>query len=244
MPWYVAFKRRNATVRTAYDDRNLAMLQQCSMLRPERSFVPLPVLIVDADRSAEEFADTYDAILDRVAALKWHPAAQKVSPVRFVEQGHLDYAAERDLPVVLHCAREGTLGSLDEVLDLVLPEFDRRGVRVDVAHAGFLHPRLPELAHWTEVFTDCCPWGAIRSSHSTPAGGGSERLNLSEILGILGGNVLLGFDSPWHIQSWDDGSVHGNPVETDLRELGAAMAGAGIAATWIAQRNPVRFLFG
>lgn len=251
MPYYLRFKRSLVDDVTAVcEQRNHEVLTACAAWRSgpgsERdvAFLPLPALLATSLEPAAEFDRRYATILDRVIALKWHPAAESRTPTDFIRAGYLDLAAERRLPLIVHCARVGTPGDLGDLLADLVPAAVVRGVRVDIAHVGFLHPRLTELAGLPGVFTDCCPWEAICSSSEPVLDGVGGIELLTEIMSTLSKQMCLGFDTPWHVQLWDDGRRHGRSAIHDLEAVSRAAALAGMELQDLFFRNARRLLFG
>lgn len=237
MPHYPGRKARGENPRSVarlYMARNLRLLRSCRRFFGQRTvdiprqFIPLPVLIVDGTTGADDFLTRHREVLNSAVALKWHPAAQELSPSAYVEGGHLELASDERLPLIVHCARVGRYGDLDDILETLLPAAEARGVRVHVAHAGFLHPRLGELSRYSNVSTDCCPWSAICSTAEPPIPKEERASRMADVFRQLPGQVALGFDTPWHLQRWGRTELHGATLPTDFHLLAQAIRASGV----------------
>jgi hypothetical protein len=247
MPFYRTFKPVGthtdpASAVAESDARNDALIVSCAgWQQPDVS--PLVALLADPARPAKLFAERYAPWLPAVSALKWHPPAAGTPVVAYVRAGYLDLAAELEVPLIAHCSPAGRLGDLDEILRDLLPEADRLGVRVSIAHAAFLNEAVARVAEHPSAYLEVSPWEAIRQRTVGDVPEPPDEL-LARLLRQHPGRVVFSLDTPWHRQPWDDGRVLGAEVAATCARLRASAQTAGVALDEIIRVNPGRLLWG
>ncbi|MFJ8313967.1 MULTISPECIES: hypothetical protein [unclassified Streptomyces] len=253
MPYYRYFKPEGTpldpiTVVRGIRRRNHEVLDACAEHRaadPAGEAVPLAALLCDPFRGAERFAAEYADRRDEVFALKWHPAAHLRSPEAHVRLGYLDLAAEWDIPVVVHCAPRGRMGDLADLRTHVLPRAQAAGVRVCVAHAGYLDPALPAVLRAPGVFADLGPWEALRErALGGPAPAGATDRHLARLLSASAGRLMFSLDSPWHLEHREGGRVLGADAHRSLVHFLATITELGLSQGALLHENALALLFG
>lgn len=255
MPYYRHFKPADTAVdpdscSQVIRERNLALLDECAAYRErhgDQGSFPMAALLVDPFLDARDFAAHYVARRTEVFALKWHPPASDQPIERYVSAGYLDLAAEWDLPTVTHCSPEGRLGDLAEIAGTALPEVERLGIRMSIAHLGFLNPGLAGALSVPGVFADLGPWEAICERVVGAAEPADEDRRLAALMAEHSSRLMFSLDTPWHLQPWDDGRILGAPVAEAVDRIKAARALAGPDLGGLRDLlvgNALRFLFG
>ncbi|MFF7674952.1 hypothetical protein [Actinacidiphila glaucinigra] len=253
MPYYRQFKPPHAPVDPAtcsavIRERNLRLLDDCAAHRARHDHggsLPMAALMVDPFRDARDFASDYAGRRDEVFALKWHPPASDTPVERIVAAGYLELAAAWDLPTVTHCSPEGRLGDLAELTRDAVPEVARLGVRMAIAHLGFLNPGLEEVLGAPGIFADLGPWEAVceRTLGAPPPV--AEDRRLAALIARHADRLMFSLDTPWHLQPWDDGRVLGATVPEAMERIRAAQRLAGTPDDGaLLAGNTLGFLFG
>ncbi|MFJ8582775.1 hypothetical protein [Micromonospora sp. NPDC093277] len=247
MPFYRTFKPActrtdPATAVAESDARNDALIAACAGWR-RADVSPLVALLADPARPAKLFTERYALWLPAVSALKWHPPAAGTPVVEYVRGGYLDLAAELEVPLIVHCSPAGRLGDLDEILRDLLPEADRLGVRVSIAHAAFLNAAVSRVAEYPSAYLEVSPWEVIRQRTVGDVPEPPDEL-LIRLLRQHPGRVVFSLDTPWHRQPWDDGRVLGVEVAATCARLRASAEAAGVALDEVIRVNPGRLLWG
>ncbi|MFJ8645337.1 GNAT family N-acetyltransferase [Streptomyces sp. NPDC093546] len=255
MPYYRRFKPAGVpvdpgTCSRVIRERNLELLDECARFRkdhPVSAGLPMPALMADPFRDAEDFAADYEGRLDEVFALKWHPPAAETPLAAYVARGYLSLGARWNVPTVLHCSPEGRLGDLAEIRADVVPAAVAAGARVSIAHLGFLNPGLPEILANPGVYADLGPWEAVCERTVGDPGPAGSDTRLAELIAECGPRLMFSLDTPWHLQPWDDGRILGADTPDAVRRIlgSLELGGAGAAAArGLLSGNALRYLFG
>jgi len=222
-PWAFAERRelRRLPGKVPYAKENSVLISELAKVDIERQL--LPFAMFDPGRDVEAQVKHLETLTDDLKGLKSQPSLLH-SPVRSLlgpSKVLLEFAAEHDLPVVLHTsiAPEDAWSQTFDCLEVasVHPR-----VRFSLAHSLRFHlPSLHLAAQLENVWVDCsahilhCELAAANSPVVAVA---TERpdvdyTNPAEVLtavnDLLDGKYLWGSDSPY--QSWSDddfSSIH------------------------------------
>lgn len=252
MPYYRRFKPEGTAVdpetcSRIIRHRNLELIDECARFRkdhPVSAGLPVPALMADPFRDAEEFAADYEGRLDEVFALKWHPPAAETPIAAYVTRGYLDLGARWNVPTVLHCSPEGRLGDLAEIRSDAVPAAVAAGARISIAHLGFNNPGLTEILAKPGVFADLGPWEAVCERTVGDPGPADSDARLATLISECGPRLMFSLDTPWHLQPWDDGRILGAETSEAVRRiLDSARLGSADGSALLSG-NALRFLFG
>lgn len=252
MPYYRRFKPEGTPVDPATCGRiirvrNRELLDDCARFRrdnPPSAGLPMPALMADPFRDAEEFAADHADRLGEVFALKWHPPAAERPVSAYVERGYLDLAAELGVPTVMHCAPKGQLGDLAEIAADAVPAALAAGARISLAHLGFDDPALPRILNTPGVYANLGPWQAVFEGTAADPGALDRDARLARLITACGPKLMLSLDSPWHLQHRDHGRVLGTDTVPALRRILGSLALSGTDPQALLAGNALPYLFG
>ena len=183
---------------------------------------------------------------DGIFGIKLHPDAEGANAEELLNSGILDLAQELCLPVTVHCSRPGGMMDFPAVCRTLLDPIGCRNVRLNIAHAGFLHPDAANCQLPDNVFMDISPLGIILDQYRLQGQPeGALRRMLDTTLAAHPNAVMYGADMPYNLQVWEDGSRHGIPRSDELELLRGALTQLPkeqVDAFYYG--NACRFLFG
>ena len=156
----------------------------------------------------------------RCSGIKLHLDAESADAGLLLSSGVLALAQEFHLPITVHGSRPGGMLDFPKIRDSLFGEISRRQIRLNIAHASFLHPKATTDQIPDTVYFDLSPLGIILDQYLLQNKSQAELFDaLFNIFENHPTAVMYGGDYPYNRQVWEDGSCHGLDRKKELTLL-------------------------
>lgn len=175
--------------------------------------------------------------------IKLHPLADLSSARDVVNSGLFEIAKEYCLPVTIHCSRPGLGCDVNDIMDIIVPAATENECYLNLAHAGFLDERIFEIIGNPYIFCDISPWSILVDQYLGYYDEYQAINLLEKLISKLPKQLLFGFDSPFNVQVWDDNSLHGKDIMTDINIIKQAIGNDKELMQNFFYKNPLSFIY-
>ena len=239
MPPYKQFQKKDVKCASMHD------INKCNDILSSETVLNgiLPSILLTISEGCEKLSDEVANYASNAFCIKIHPLADMVTAKDVVSSDLFNLSLTYKIPITMHCSRPGQICDIHDIIKHIIPIASSEGVFINIAHAGFLDDAIFELAGLNNIFIDISPWSVLIDQLYGCYNKTVSAKMLEILFEMFPEQIMFGQDTPIDVQTWGDGSTHGNGLLEDVKDIVETVSsGDKELFNKLFRNNAVRFL--